>query len=747
MKKFIFILTTIILSNTTFAQTKKQDSLKTATLDAVEVTATSSQNKSILYQPASIAKLSSTELKRGTGITLDDVINTSVTGVTMQRRTVGGGQQFNIRGYGNGARGTRGISSNFDGQGYKVYLNNIPITDAEGITLMDDIDFASIGNVEIVKGPAGSLYGLAISGAINLKTVNATKGQTIVGQDALFGNYGLKRLTTHVAFGSEKSSILINYGSQKSDGYMLHTASNKNFVNFIGNFTPNTKQTINTYFGYSNSYDERGGELTIDQYNNDDYSGNIDYIKRNGHSNVVSVRAGIGHTYMFNNNISNTTTVFGTGLNSNVSSAGGWTDKGSFNVGVRSSFATKIAINNKVSLNGLSGIETQYQRANTIGYSMKQNPFDTTTNGWSIGKPYWVINAITSNVYTATGTTSLFTEWTLELPKDLYLTAGVGVSSMSISLEDRLNAATATKSSYFDTTYKSMVSPHLAINKVFNKNFSIYASYSTGYKAPVSSYFYVTTPAVPSAGISATGRVNEVLKPEYAEQVELGTKGTLLKNKLTYQVAYFSAIIKNKMTTVAVPLNNTTTAYSYMVNGGTQQHNGIEALVKYELIKNATHFVSSFAPFVSFTYADYKYKNFLYQTGSNTLDITTYDFSGLNVFGTSKISNALGFDATLKNGIYFNVVSLYKDGVNIGFETIARKNYLRQSTSYNILNGKIGYRKNISNHFNIDAYLGADNITAAKYPLMIFANQLADAYLPAAPKALVYGGLNLKYNF
>jgi iron complex outermembrane receptor protein len=727
MKKNILSIILLTASVTSFAQSNKEDSSKIALLEDVEVTATSSQNKSLLYQPASIVTLSTKELKRGTGLTLDDVINTSIPGVTMQRRTVGGGQQFNVRGYGNGARGTRGISSNFDGQGYKVYLNDIPVTDAEGITLMDDIDFGSINNVEIVKGPAGALYGLAIAGVVNLKTVKAIKGQTTIGQDVLFGNYGLQRYTTHIAMGSDRSSVLINYGSQKSDGYMLHTRSDKKFVNFIGNFTPNAKQIINTYIGYSNSNDERGGELTLDQYNANDYTGNIDYIKRNGHSNVVSVRAGIGHTYLFNNNISNTTTMFGTGLNSNVSSAGGWTDKGAFNVGVRSSFTTKITLQKNLSLNGLTGIETQYQRANTIGYNMKQNPLDTTSNGWSIGKPYWVINVITSNVYAATSTTSLFTEWTLELPNDLSFTAGVSTNSMLISLEDRLNPATATKPSYFDTTYKSMVSPHLAINKVFNKNFSVYASYSTGYKAPASSYFYVPT----------IGKVNDVLNPEYAEQVEIGTKGNIFNGKLNFQCAWFSTKYNNKMTAQKYNVANT-----YMTNGGSQQHNGIEILVKYDVIRSSKALISSFVPFVSFNYADYKYKKYIYETTTSI-----YDYSGLNVFGTSKISNAIGFDAVLKNGIYFNMVSLYKDGVNIGFETIAGKNVLRQSTSYNILNGKIGYRKSIGNHFNIDAFFGADNITATKYPLMIFANQLPDAYLPAAPKALVYGSVNLKYSF
>lgn len=747
MKKYI---TSILLMGTitiSFAQTKTKDTTKNVVLEHVEVTATSSQDKSILNQPVSIAKLGTTELKRGTGLTLDDAININIPGVSMQRRTVGAGQQFNIRGYGNGSRGTRGVSSNFDGQGYKVYLNDIPVTDAEGITLLDDIDFGSVGNVEIVKGAAGTLYGLAISGVVNLKSLKVVKGETSVGQDVLFGNYGLRRYTTHFSMGTDKSSILVNYGSQKSDGYMLHTASDKKFVNFIGLFTPNSKQTINTYFGYSNSYDERGGELTLAQYDAGDYSGNIEYIKRNGHSNVVSVRLGVGHTYQFNSNLSNTTTVFGTGINSNVSSAGGWTDKGAFNVGLRTSFNTKFVLSKKVVLTGLTGVETQYQRANTLGYNMKQNPLDTsTTSGWSVGKPYWVVNAATSNVYTVASTTSFFHEWTLQLPKDISFTAGIGFSRMRILLEDRFNPATATKPSSFDTSYKAMVSPHLALNKLIKKNWSVYANWSSGYKAPVSSYFFITTPAVGTAN-PTTGFINSVLKPEYAEQVEIGTKGSMLNNKLTFQLAWYSAIIKDKMTTVAVPLNSTTTAYTYMVNGGSQQHNGIETLIKYDVIKGKKGVFSNVVPFVSFAYADYKYKNFIYKTGTTTSNITTTDYSGLNVFGTPKITNAWGVDVALKNGIYLNATHLYKDGFNFGYEVVSGVNTLRTTTSYNLLNGKIGYRTSFAKHFDVDVYFGTDNITGVKYPLMVFVNQLPDAYLPAAPKALTYGGVNLKYNF
>ncbi|MEZ4875610.1 MAG: TonB-dependent receptor plug domain-containing protein, partial [Flavobacteriaceae bacterium] len=286
------------------------------TLDEVQISGNKDNNKRVVEKPVSIVQLNPTELKRGTGLFLDDAINANVPGVTMNRRAVSSGQQFNIRGYGNGV-GFRGASNNFDGQGYKVYYNNIPITDAEGVTLLDDIDFGSIGSVDVIKGPAGSLYGLAIAGVINLRIIRPENGQTSLSQSVQAGSYGLARFTTQFQMGKEKSSLLLNYGHQISDGYMDHNASNKDFINAVLEFRPNEKQYVSTYFGFSNSYDERGGELTIEQYEMQDYTGNARYIKNNAHSEVKSFRAGLSHNYKFTSWLSNTATVFGSGLSTN----------------------------------------------------------------------------------------------------------------------------------------------------------------------------------------------------------------------------------------------------------------------------------------------------------------------------------------------------------------------------------------------------------------------------------------------
>lgn len=729
-------------------------SLVAGTLGEVEVTATSNTNKSILYQPSSITKLTPVELKRGLGLFLDDAIQTNVPGVIMNRRTVGGGQQFNIRGYGNGSRGTRGVSSNFDGQGYKLYLNGIPVTDAEGITTFDDLDFASIGNVEVSKGPSGTLYGLAIAGAVNLSTVKAEKGKTSIGQEVMLGSYGLQRYTTSLAVGKERSSILLNYGNQKTDGYTWHNKSHKDFVNFIGDFTPNEKQSINTYAGYSNSYDERFGELTLTQWENNDYSGNPEYLKRNAHSNVITFRAGVGHNYNFSKNISNSTSVFGTGFQSNVSSAGGWTDKNTVNYGIRSVFNTKFDLQNNVSLSGITGVETQRQDAQLIGYNMKADPNDPTPTVYTHGvSPYWVVNAITSDLFYNCKTTSLFTQWTLALPHDVSITVGVGSSNMKIALDDRFNSATATKPSHFQKNYTNMVSPNFAINKVFNKHFSAYASYSKGYKAPTSAYFYIVTPSYGAAPVvPSTATVNNGLVPESANQFEIGTKGQLLKNKLIYELSYFNTIFSNKMTAVSVvsPVSATTTLYSYMVNSGKQTHNGFEGLIKYTVVESTKGFFTLIRPFANLTVSNFKFGNNFVITKS-VLNSGKEDYSNLAVTGVPKVTANVGVDASMKLGLYASVNWNYRDKMPIGFvpsttATVQPTDYT-YSTSYNLLNAKLGIRRSLSTHFDIDAYVGGQNLTNTKYYLMIFANQLPDAYIPAAKNANLFGGVNLKYNF
>jgi len=379
----------IFCCNTIFAQ---NDTTKTISLESVEVSASGNTNQELLEQSIPFSKLDAIELNRGVNISLDDAINTNVTGVLMERRTFSGGQQFNIRGYGNGM-GARGISGNHDSQGMRMYLNGIPVTDAEGFTAMDDIDFGSIEKVEVIKGPSGTLYGLAIAGVVNLKTIQPKKNEIYMAQSFMGGSYGLFRTTTIVAIGGEKSSILANYGHQQFDGFMPQTDSKKDFCNVIGNFILSKRQTLNTYIAYTQGKDARNGELTLEQYEIKDYSGNPAYIKNDAHSAIKVFRAGIEHSFIFDKHISNSTSIFGQSQVLDQSSAGGgWTDKNALNFGFRSLFNMQFSLSKSKSivLSGIAGVELQKMNGTSVGYVMGADSTD-------LNAPYNIITTTRTN--------------------------------------------------------------------------------------------------------------------------------------------------------------------------------------------------------------------------------------------------------------------------------------------------------------------------------------------------------------
>ena len=177
------------------------------------------------------------------------------------------------------------------------------------------------------------------------------------------------------------------------------------------------------------------------------------------------------------------------------------------NIGVRSTFDFDFNLSGNLYLSGIVGVESQQQTAQTIGYNMT-NPTgaeNSSANYLNTGL-YNYIGAQTSNVYSVSKTSSIFTEWTLALPDQLSITAGVGMSNMDILLSNKqvTGKNTTPTNQPVSAIYDNMFSPRVAVNKIFSKQVSAYASYSKGYKAPVSSYFY----------IPLTGQLNSGLKPE-----------------------------------------------------------------------------------------------------------------------------------------------------------------------------------------------------------------------------------------
>ena len=227
--------------------------------------------------------------------------------------------------------------------------------------------------------------------------------------------------------------------------------------------------------------------------------------------------------------------------------------------------------------------------------------------------------------------------------------------------------------------------------------------------------------------------------------LELGAKGSVLDNRLFYTLALFNAKFSDKMTAVSVQNpENTATLYSYIVNGGSLNNKGLEFLVKYELVKSADGFLTSFRPFANVTYSNFKYEDFTYQKigkdASNHDIPVTEDYSGNDVAGVPPLVWNLGVDADTKAGLYGNLNYNYRDAMYFTSDEA------HQTSSYGVLNAKLGFRKRIK-PFELDVFAGASNITGTQYYYMVFLNQLPDAYIPAPGEVNFFGGANLRYVF
>lgn len=590
-------------------------------------------------------------------------------------------------------------------RGVKFYLNDIPITEADGSNRIQGLDILTLGRAEVIRGPSSSIYGFGMAGVISFSVQRANYQENSLETEALVGSYGMRRLSAAYRYGDDRMNLISLYGWQEADGYRAYNRDMRRFFTTSMQFYPSEKQSVSLLLNRTQQFAQLPGALTIEQMQDDPRQAVPFNVTQQAQRNQTWTRIGISHTYDFTASISNTTSLFSsfiemdhpiafTYIRSGLNSYGGRTR---FNIQPdMRSLPTRFVLGAEF----ISGLNRQTRYQNNQG-----NEGNITLNADNQNLQY-----------------SLFLQTETQLHKKLLLTLGASYNHVEYRIKDYIRPE-RNGTLRFEPTW----TPRLALSYLLQANHSLHASISRGFAPP-------TTAEINNAD----GTVNTSLRPEIGIQYELNAKGSWLNKRLQYDLAVYRFNISNELVPQTVAQNIT-----IFNNAGRTYRNGVEMALYFDAIGSSHSRLRRFRPFVIATYNQARFANYQILNAQNEL---IADYSGNALPGVIPLSLHTGFDIETHMGLYLYSTLFYYDRMPMNDINT------HYNQSYWVWNAKMGYRKNIG-RVGFNLYIAADNLLNMRYSSLIALNARPAApdqnppYFNPSPERWWFGGLQLRYHF
>jgi len=148
-----------------------------------DITVSATRAEKPLYKiPAAIGVVDKNDIGLGKQkIGLDESL-VKIPGLFMQNRyNFAQSLKISIRGF--------GARANFGTRGIKLYQDGIPLTTVDGQGGIEDIDLNSIDRIEVLRGPASSLYGSSSGGVMLFFTGDEDDVEPYVESNISLGEY------------------------------------------------------------------------------------------------------------------------------------------------------------------------------------------------------------------------------------------------------------------------------------------------------------------------------------------------------------------------------------------------------------------------------------------------------------------------------------------------------------------------------------------------------------------------------
>ncbi len=635
------------------------------------------------------------------------------------RNNLSEGDRISIRGIGS--------RSQFGVRGIKILLDGIPLTFPDGQSQLNNLDFNSIGQIQVIRGPSSFLYGNSAGGVIEIQSKDIYSTKLKLTPGFRIGSFGLQKYSFYGADKIGKNMMMISINKINYSGFRENSAASSTALNVISTQQFDNDLTLEGIFNYYNApYLLNPSSLDKSDAENNPSIARA-YVKNQGAGKSIKQgQAGATLTYKPDNLRKLEATVFGISRSMLNPIPGRYINLNRISGGFRTDYSTYFKISNKI-FDLLSGGDYEFQNDLRREYANNGvNNYNSLSKN-EIIKGVAVGNILLNQREKVNGF-GIFSRLGFSPFNKIYVTAGLRYDDYLFSVEDNLKTGGIDNSGSISMNNLSRMA---GITYRIGNNTQVYTNYSTSFQTP-------TTSELSNSPAGQSG-FNMSLKPEQISNYELGIRGELSGNNLIYGISVYHLNIGRILISYQLPGSQSDQVFYR--NSGSAVNNGVELNLNFMPDKNLN---LSFA----YTYMDFKFQNFI------------------EVFQVNDIARAVQIGGKRVPGIppnNFSLGAVYSTG--FGLTTQLTLNWTDKYFANDVNGPEPGSLLNSSDYFNnaystadlefvynhsfylFDGklYMGIINLFDTKHNGSIVPNAAAGRYFePAAPRNW-YGGLSFNF--
>lgn len=586
----------------------------------------------------------------------------------------------------------------------RLYYNNIPVTNGNGFSTIEAYDLENLTSVEVIKGPKGTSFGTNLGGAIILNTKQNNTQQTKFTNSATVGSYGLLKNNLGFIHSTKKMKLTLNYGHLEVDGYRENNRFERDGLLLNTTFKPSSKSEIGFLINHIDYSAQIASSISQAAFDEDPSQAAFTWKTAQGFEDNNYSLIGLSHTYIPNEKIKNTTSIFYTYLDHYEPRPFNILDEYTNGFGARTLFSGNT-INKAISYTFGAELYKDEYHWNIFENRYRENNGNGSLKGDLLAKNKEFrsqINGFGTITYTPTPLLSA--------------QIGLNINKTRYNFKDEFNLGDTNTSAL--RNFKALFLPSIAIQYATSNSSSIYATISRGFSNPSL-----------EETLSPEGVINPNIVQETGTNYELSFQHTSKNKRSNLDISLYVMPIKNLL--VAKRIGDD----QYIGrNAGETKHQGLDVDWNYSFTPSEKVHI---APFISYTYSAHRFVNFIDEQANE-------EYSGNELTGVPKHKINTGIQTTFGNGLYANVTHQFIDKIPL---TDANTIY---SKGFTVIHIKLGYKKHLWENLVIGVDFGINNLTDTTYAQSVLIN--ASSFGGNAPRYFYpgnptnyYGSLKLRY--